>query len=56
MLDSIGDGVVVADERIHRRAVRRLLQDWKLYKESQEVRKGAESADRTGGLDVAIST
>jgi len=42
------------DERIHRRAVRKLMQEWKLYEEWEVARKGVGSVNRTGGSDVAI--
>jgi transposase InsO family protein len=41
-------------ERIHRKAVRRLLQNWGLYEEWKEMPKGAKFVNRSGPSDVAF--
>jgi len=40
--------------RIHRRAVRKLLEKWKLYEEWEEIPRGTESVNRTDDLNVAF--
>jgi transposase InsO family protein len=42
------------NERLHRKAVRKLLQNWGLYEEWEEIPKGAETVNRSGNENVSI--
>lgn len=41
-------------EQMHRRAVRKVMQDWRLYEEWEEIPKGAESVNRSEASNVAF--